>query len=61
MIGENKAYAILEYCVRNGVDPADCIAFGDHESDLPMLEAVGGGFWVRTSGEIEQHRPSVRT
>lgn len=27
--------------LRHGVDPAACVAYGDHASDLPMLDAVG--------------------
>ncbi len=41
MIGAAKAAAVNEVTARSGVDPARCFAYGDHLSDLPMLEAVG--------------------
>lgn len=36
-----KAEAIRELAEREGFDLADCYAYSDSESDLPMLEAVG--------------------
>jgi HAD superfamily hydrolase (TIGR01490 family) len=41
MIGAAKAAAVREETSARGVDPADCYAYGDHTSDLPMLLAVG--------------------
>ncbi|QFZ21287.1 HAD family hydrolase [Saccharothrix syringae] len=41
MIGENKTAAVRARMAELGVDPADCYAYGDHQSDLGMLEAVG--------------------
>jgi len=40
-IGVGKAVAIREFLSREGVDASKCWAYGDHSSDLPMLEAVG--------------------
>lgn len=40
-IGEGKARALLDFVRRQGVDPAECHAYGDDISDLPMLEQVG--------------------
>lgn len=37
MIGAEKAVAVRKL----GIDLAEASAYGDHESDLPMLEAVG--------------------
>ncbi len=39
--GENKAVAIAELAERNGYRLADCHAYTDSSTDLPMLEAVG--------------------
>lgn len=39
--GENKAVAITELAERNGYALADCHAYTDSSTDLPMLEAVG--------------------
>jgi HAD superfamily hydrolase (TIGR01490 family) len=40
-IGEGKRRAVLDFLSRNRARPESCYAFGDHLSDLPMLEAVG--------------------
>jgi HAD superfamily hydrolase (TIGR01490 family) len=39
--GENKAVAIRELAAAGGYDLADCYAYSDSITDLPMLEAVG--------------------
>ena len=39
--GENKAVAIRELAAAGGYDLADCFAYSDSITDLPMLEAVG--------------------
>jgi HAD superfamily hydrolase (TIGR01490 family) len=39
--GENKAAAIRELAAAGGYDLADCYAYSDSITDLPMLEAVG--------------------
>lgn len=43
MIGESKRAAVEELLRDHpgGIDPRDCFAYGDHPSDLPMLECVG--------------------
>jgi phosphoserine phosphatase len=43
MIGEGKREAVLALLRDHpgGVDPRECYAYGDHPSDLPMLECVG--------------------
>jgi HAD superfamily hydrolase (TIGR01490 family) len=38
---EGKAQAIAELAAREGFDLAECYAYSDSESDLPMLRAVG--------------------
>lgn len=39
VIGEGKRAAVLrQLAARPDVDPLDCYAYGDHVSDLPMLE-----------------------
>ena len=40
-IGEGKALAIGKFLAERSILPADCWAFGDDISDVPMLEAVG--------------------
>jgi hypothetical protein len=39
--GENKAVAIQELAADGGYDLADCYAYSDSITDLPMLSAVG--------------------
>jgi HAD superfamily hydrolase (TIGR01490 family) len=39
--GENKAVAVREVAEEGGYDLADCYAYSDSVTDLPMLEAVG--------------------
>lgn len=39
--GANKADAIRELAAAVGYDPAECYAYSDSATDLPMLEAVG--------------------
>ncbi|WP_419992833.1 HAD family hydrolase [Streptomyces boninensis] len=46
MIGRAKADAVLKATSRQGSDPSRCIAYGDHASDLPMLQAVGSAVVV---------------
>jgi HAD superfamily hydrolase (TIGR01490 family) len=39
--GENKALAVRQLAEAGGYDLADCYAYSDSITDLPMLEAVG--------------------
>jgi len=39
--GENKAVAVREVAGENGYDLADCFAYSDSITDLPMLSEVG--------------------
>ena len=43
---ENKALAIRELAARRGYDLAECYAYSDSVTDLPMLEVVGHPFAV---------------
>ncbi|WP_322985483.1 HAD-IB family hydrolase [Streptomyces sp. S584] len=54
VIGAGKGVAVLRKLTsRPDVDPCDCWAYGDHVSDLPMLELVGHPVAV---GEDEELR-----
>jgi HAD superfamily hydrolase (TIGR01490 family) len=47
MIGEAKRQAVRQVLASHPwIDPGDCVAFGDHPSDLPMLTAVGQPYVV---------------
>ena len=39
--GVNKGSALFALTQKLGIDPADCVAFGDNENDKGMLELVG--------------------
>ncbi|MBB3083451.1 HAD family hydrolase [Geodermatophilus sabuli] len=39
--GENKAVAVRQVAAENGYDVADCYAYSDSITDLPMLSEVG--------------------
>ncbi|MBN0044354.1 HAD-IB family hydrolase [Streptomyces actuosus] len=41
VIGEGKATAARALMLRTGARPEDCVAYGDHASDLPLLSCVG--------------------
>jgi HAD superfamily hydrolase (TIGR01490 family) len=44
--GENKAIAIRDLAAERGYDLAECYAYSDSFTDLPMLEVVGHPFAV---------------
>ncbi len=50
--GENKATAILELCEKRRIDVADCYAYSDSETDVPMLRAVGHAFAVNPDRQL---------
>ena len=39
----DKGSGLLDYCAARDLDPAEAIAFGDNENDLPMLRVAGTG------------------
>lgn len=41
MIGENKARAAVEFLEERAIPRSSSWAYGDHESDIPLLEVVG--------------------
>lgn len=45
----NKGVALNRICQHLGVDPADCIAFGDSMNDAEMLQAAGIGIAMANS------------
>ncbi|RBM14137.1 HAD family phosphatase [Streptomyces sp. PT12] len=53
VIGEGKRAAVAAaLAARPEVDPADCWGYGDHVSDLPMLELVGRPVVVGGDNEL---------
>ncbi|MEV4191064.1 HAD family hydrolase [Streptomyces toxytricini] len=55
VIGEGKREAVLAHLAsRPDTDPRDCWAYGDHVSDLPMLELVGHPVAVGDDPELRE-------
>lgn len=46
LVGEHKARVVRRVLRERGVRAEECVAYGDHASDLAMLEAVGSGVVV---------------
>lgn len=54
-IGEGKAEAIRQFLAERQVSAANCFAYGDDVSDLPMLQAVGHPVAVAGGRGLEAH------
>jgi HAD superfamily hydrolase (TIGR01490 family) len=50
--GPEKARLAEAFCRSSGIDPADCCAYGDSLSDLPILELCGHACVVNGRGEL---------
>jgi phosphoserine phosphatase len=55
MIGVGKREAIERFMKIHQARPEDCYAFGDHKSDLPMLECVGCPTVVAGDPSLERY------
>ena len=53
--GPGKVEAIRELARWEGLDLAQCYAYSDSASDLPMLQAVGHPVVVNPDGRLERH------
>lgn len=51
-IGTGKAVAIHAFLRTHAIDPSECLAYGDDNSDLPMLEAVGHPVVVGVAADL---------
>jgi len=47
----NKGQGILDICKTLEIDPAQTIAFGDAENDIPMLRTAGVGVAMGNAAE----------
>ncbi len=52
-IGEGKAEAIRQFLAKRQASAANCFAYGDDVSDLPMLQAVGHPVVVAGGRDLE--------
>lgn len=55
MIGEGKAEAVRAEAAARGIDLEGCYAYGDHMSDLPLLELVGYPVVVGDDAVLSNH------
>ncbi|MCU1603481.1 MAG: family hydrolase [Frankiales bacterium] len=53
--GENKATAITELAADRGWDLADCYAYSDSDTDVPLLSAVGHPVAVNPDKALRRH------
>lgn len=63
-IGCGKKDVLIQFCSHKKISPADCYAYGDDLSDIPMLESVGHPVCVGKSTAlakyaINQHWPVI--
>ncbi|MCW2137819.1 HAD family hydrolase [Actinoplanes cyaneus] len=62
VIGEGKRAAVRDVLARYpSVDPRECFGYGDHVSDLPMLEQVGNPVVVGGDPELLRRLTGART
>ncbi|MFK8259346.1 HAD family hydrolase [Erwinia sp. AnSW2-5] len=54
-IGDGKMEALIQFCNQKEISPADCYAYGDDLSDIPMLESVGHPVCVGKYTELARH------
>jgi phosphoserine phosphatase len=52
---EGKVEAIRELAAWEGFDLAECYAYSDSASDLPMLQAIGHPVAVNPDGRLERY------
>ncbi|MET7717868.1 HAD-IB family hydrolase [Streptomyces sp. NPDC005407] len=55
VIGAAKATAARALMDRSGARPEECVAYGDHASDLPLLTCVGGAAVVGDDPVLAEH------
>lgn len=54
-IGLGKKEALVAFCEQNGILPADCYAYGDDTSDIPMLETTGNPVCVGHNQQLLEY------
>jgi HAD superfamily hydrolase (TIGR01490 family) len=53
-IGDGKRNLIVNFCQEHLVALDECVAYGDHTSDIPMLTAVGKAYVVNPNHEMRK-------
>jgi HAD superfamily hydrolase (TIGR01490 family) len=59
MHGSMKAVAARDIAEREGLDLADCSAYGDSANDIPMLSAVGNPSAINPEARLRRHCRTV--
>lgn len=59
-IGSGKKEALIKFCNQKKISTADCYAYGDDLSDIPMLESVGYPVCVGKYTELARHAINQR-
>lgn len=59
-IGGGKKEALIQFCSQKNISTADCYAYGDDLSDIPMLESVGHPVCVGKYTALASHAISQR-
>jgi len=59
-IGSGKKEALINFCSQKKISTADCYAYGDDLSDIPMLESVGYPVCVGKHTELARHAINQR-
>lgn len=59
--GVTKGKALSVICRKLGINPEDTIAFGDHELDIPMIEAAGVGIAMGNAIDELKERADIVT
>ncbi len=58
MIGDGKAKAIRTFLSDMQAQAAECFAYGDHHTDIPMLETVGIPVAISGDSQLTEHAAS---
>ena len=59
--GVSKAAGVAAVCRALGVDPADCVAFGDADNDVEMFELVGRSYAMESASEAAREAADETT
>jgi len=51
---EDKVDCLKDFCRRNNITPAECIAIGDGLTDIPLFEYCGSAIAVNASHEVQK-------
>jgi virginiamycin A acetyltransferase len=50
---ENKTKCIMDFCGRNNISPAECVAVGDGSTDIPVFEFCGKSIALNAKHDVK--------